>query len=553
MDALTSDVGRIDASRQFDAIRRRWLLVTVIVVGCVLLAGVATFFLPRTYESTTSLLVEAVPTVTDTTVANARTTGQINLDTEAQIVRSVALGEAVAEQIGSDLSGRKLAESVTVTVPANSQVLSITFEASTAETAQAGAAAYAEAYLAQRRAGSQNAIEQSKATIQDQLVTLQEQLATETARSADESLSDVDRTLAASRRDALVGEISSLNASLATLTRTTVNPGTVLSAASLPSSPTSPSLVINLAVGLLLGLLLGLGIAVAIGYFDHRIREPRDIRLPRAVRVHGELLIGASNPDDVNHLVDEEVDQLRIDIDSSAQGEPHAVLVAPVGSESGAEFIALSLGRAYARRLGSAIYAIADPESGAPRTLGINGPGLTELLQGDDAIPVAIDSSGLAAIGPGTNPDQLSGLLQRPRALDRIREAGDSMLILATAPVHQSAASQALLGAVDRVLLVGRSGLVDDRELARAVDSIERSQFRGTITVALVAPRSVARPKHAKHPKHAPASDAGPAAGSDQGKKKQKQATTAGMPDTREDRAKPAEKVGAIERADGAG
>lgn len=551
MDPLTSDVGRIDASRQFDAIRRRWVLVTVITVGSILLAGVATLLLPRTYESTTSLLVEAVPTVTDSTVANARTTGQINLDTEAQIVRSVALGEAVAEQIGSDLSGRKLADSVTVTVPANSQVLSITFEASTAETAQAGAEAYADAYLAQRRAGSQNAIEQSKATIQDQLVTLQEQLATETARSADASLSEVDRTLAASRRDALVGEISTLNASLATLMRTTVNPGTVLSAANLPTSPVSPSLVINLAVGLLLGLLVALGVAVAIGYFDHRIREPRDIRVPRGVRVHSELLIGASNPDDVNLLVDEEVDQLRIDIDSSADGEPHAVLVAPVGVESGAEFIALSLGRAYARRLGSAIYAIADPESSAPRTLGVDGPGLTELLMGDDAIPVAIDRSGLAAIGPGMNADQLSGLLQRPRALDRIREAGDSMLVLATAPVHQSAASQALLGAVDRVLLVGRSGLVDDRELARAVDSIERSQFRGTVTVALVAPRGVARTRPARKSKSAPAGD-GPVEAAPAKVERQQSVPEREWLDQSQPTKSP-EKVAALDRADGAG
>lgn len=494
MDALTSDVGRIDASRQIDAIRRRWALVTVVVLGFVVAAGVATLFLPRTYESTTTLLVDAVPSITDSTLENSRTSGSLNLDTEAQIIRSVALAEDVAARIGSDVPPRKIAEAVSVSVPPNSQVLTLTFEAPTAEQAQEGAAAYADAYLEQRRATSQSAITEAVATIEDQLTVLQEQLATATAASANPELSEVEQALAASRRDALVGEISTLNASLATLNRTNVTPGKVLSVASLPNSPTSPSLVINLAVGLVLGLLVGLGGAVAFGYFDHRVRDPRDVRLPRGVRVHSELLAGASSPDDVNHQVDEEVDQLRIDIDSSAKGEPHVVLVAPVGSDSGAEFIALSLGRAYARRLGAAIYAITEPAGSATRALGIDGPGLTEVLMGDNAVPVAIDSSGLAAIGPGTNPDQLSGLLQRPQAINRIREAGgDTMLILATAPVHQSAASQALLGNVDRVLLVGRSGMVDDRELARAVESIERSQFQGTVTVALVAPRRSSR------------------------------------------------------------
>lgn len=493
VDPLTSDVGKIDASRQFEAIRRRWKLVVLIVLLCVGIAGVTTSVLPRTYQSTTTLLVEAVPSLTDTTVANSRTQGELNLDTEAQIVRSVALADAVAAIIESDLPARDIAEAVSVTVPANSQVLAITFEASTAESAQAGASAYADAYLEQRRAGSANAIEESTATITAQLASLQEQLATETARSGDKALSEIDRTIAASRRDALVGQISTLNSTLAQLSRTTVTPGSVLSVANLPSSPTSPSLVINLAVGLVLGLIIGLGSAVVIGYFDHRVRYPGDIRVSRNVRVHGELLTGASSPDDVNHQVDEEVDQLRIDIDSSGPGEPQAILVAPVGPNSGAEFIALSLGRAYARRLGSAIYAITDTAGTAQRALGIDGPGLAELLMGDGGVPVAIDDSGLAAIGPGNHPEQLSGLLQRPRALDQIREAGDDMLILATASVHQSAASQSLLGEVDRVLLIGRSGMVDDRDLARAIESIERSKFNGPVTVALVAPKRTKR------------------------------------------------------------
>lgn len=487
-DSLTSDVGRVDASKQVDAIRRRWILVAAITVCFGIAAAVVTMFLPRTYESTTSVLVAPVASGTDADVVNARTKGEINLDTEAQIVRSVALAEQVATAIPTDLPPREIAEAVSVTVPANSQVLNITFEAATAEGARVGAEAYAQVYLDQRRAGSEALISEAKEALEGQLALLQEQFTAETARSQDPNLGEVDRAIASSRRDVLVGQISSLDSSLAALTRSTINPGGVLSAANLPSSPTSPSQTINVAAGLILGLLAGLALAVAMGMLDHRIRTPRDVRVPRAVRVHEDLLTAASTTEDLDLRFDEEVDQLRIAVDSSAADDPRTVLVAPVGPESASDLIALSLGRAYARRLGKAVYAVANTAVTTTDELGLDGPGLSDLMSGDFSVtPVPLDSSGLSGLGPGTAPERLSGLLQRPGALDRVIRVSDAMLIVASPGLHHSAGAQSMLGSMDRVVLIGRSGKVDDRDLARVIDAIDRSQFRGTVTVALVA------------------------------------------------------------------
>lgn len=488
LDSLTNDVGKVDASRQVDAIRRRWILVAAITVCFGVAAAVITMFLPRTYESTTSVLVAPVASGTDADIANARTKGEINLDTEAQIVRSVALAEDVADEIRFDLPAREIAEAVSVTVPANSQVLNITFEAATAESARAGAEAYAQAYLDQRRAGSEELIAEAKSALEDQLAVLQEQFTAETARSQDKASSEVERAIASSRRDVLIGQISTLDAGIASLTRSTVNPGHVLSAANFPSSPTSPSQVINLAAGLLVGLLVGLGLAVAMGMLDHRVRKPRDLRVPRTVRVHADLLTAASTTDDLNVSFDEEVDQLRIAVDSTASEDPRTVLVAPVGPESASDLIALSLGRAYARRLGRAVYAVTNTEVTTTHELGIDGPGLTDLISGDTSVvPVPLDASGLSGLGPGTAPERLSGLLQRPKAMERVIGVSDAVLVVASSGVHHSAGAQSMLGAMDRVVLIGRSGKLDDRELARVLESIDRSQFRGTVTVALVA------------------------------------------------------------------
>jgi len=488
VDTLTTDVGRIDTTRQIEAIRRRWLLIAFITLVFMALAAAATFVMPKTYESTTSLLVAPVTDSTTADVANTRTTGEINLDTEAQIVRSAALAEAVSKLIITNQTIADIADAVSVTVPSNSQVLNITFTASTAKAAHAGAEAYATAYLEQRRAGAEQVIQDSQASIQKQLDTLQKEFTQATSRSHDSDLSEVDRAVASSTRDALASQISTLNASLSSLSRTVVDPGHVISAANLPTSPASPSLKINLAVGLVVGLLIGIALAVLLGHLDHRLLTPRDIRAPRGVRIHTDLLTGVARLDDVDPKVDDEVDQLRLNIDSSGRIDPRTVLVAPVGEEASADLIAISLGRAYARRLGYAVCAIADADSPVPTELGIAGPGLTDLFTSDAEIePTAIDGSGLSAFGPGTSPDSLSGLLQRPGAMSRVPNPDGEVLIVATPALHHSVGAQAILKNMDRIVLIGRSKDMDDRELARTMEAIARSPFNGSVVIGMTA------------------------------------------------------------------
>ncbi|MFT4220208.1 MAG: hypothetical protein QM611_06790 [Microbacterium sp.] len=455
-----------------------------LITGAALVgATVFTALSPRTYESSTSVLVAPVSTGADVDIENGRTKGTINLDTEAQIVRSVALADEVADMLDSDLSPRKLAESVSVTVPANSQVLDITFEGPTADEAMAGAKTYAEAYLDQRRTSTEDSLADARSDILDQIDELQTEFADATARSRDSKLSKADRTIASTRRDLLLSQISSLNASLTSISGSRVDPGHVLSTANYPDSPASPSFPINLSAGLLLGLLISFAFAVVSGRFDHRIRTPRDIRPPTgAVRVHQELLnLSEGIAED---LPADNVDQLRVAIDSFGSNEPRAVLVAPVGAHRDADTLALALGHSYARRLGSATCAIASTaESNETEAIG-----LTDLFAGDGAVkPVALDDSGLAVIGPGRNPERLGVMLQRPHAIERVLRLSDTVVVLSTPSLHLSAGAQSVLHAVDRIVLVGVAGSMDDRALAQTIEAVERSHFTGTTTVVLLS------------------------------------------------------------------
>src|SRR5688572_11587706 len=116
-----------DVSHYLGVFRRHWW-VALVATGAGLAAGAAlTETLPEVYESSTSVLVSAVDQ--DTNAQGGRTKGSVNLDTEAQLVRSGAVATKAVALLRSPLSPVDLAKDVSVEVPANTTVLMITFKA----------------------------------------------------------------------------------------------------------------------------------------------------------------------------------------------------------------------------------------------------------------------------------------------------------------------------------------------------------------------------------------------------------------------------------------
>ncbi len=106
-----------DLSDYLGLLRRQWwvvLLVTLFVVGT---AYGITQAMPREYESVTSVLVQ--PAGQDTNVVGGRTKGEINLDTEAQLVRSTAIAAGAASLLRATEAPDDLARGVAVEVPPN--------------------------------------------------------------------------------------------------------------------------------------------------------------------------------------------------------------------------------------------------------------------------------------------------------------------------------------------------------------------------------------------------------------------------------------------------
>src|SRR5712671_3293502 len=109
-------------------LRRRWRRIAV--AGCAGLALAAAYVVlgPKTYTATALVQVNALPN--NASAVGGRTGGPVNMDNEAQSVRSLAVANLVKKRLGSPLSAIDLSTNIHVTVPPNSTYLQITCAAS---------------------------------------------------------------------------------------------------------------------------------------------------------------------------------------------------------------------------------------------------------------------------------------------------------------------------------------------------------------------------------------------------------------------------------------
>src|ERR1700761_1902115 len=123
-----------DVSHYLGVFRRHWW-IALLATGAGLAAGVAlTRTMPKVYESSTSVLVQAVDQ--ETNAVGGRTKGTVNLDTEAQLVGPGAVAAQAAQLLRTGRSPVDLAKDVSVEVPANTTVLVVDFTANTPQDAQ---------------------------------------------------------------------------------------------------------------------------------------------------------------------------------------------------------------------------------------------------------------------------------------------------------------------------------------------------------------------------------------------------------------------------------
>lgn len=269
-----------------------------------------------------------------------------------------------------------------------------------------------------------------------------------------------------------------------------------ISAATLPTSPSSPRYLIDIGVAVLIGLVLGIGTAALRDHFDDRPRGPADVeeqaRAPvlalipafrRSRRNPPRSLVMVTSPGSV---VAEAYRNLRTRIVQLAAGRGAKTLLITSPAWEDKSIVAANLAVALAQAGHSTILVCGDLRWGRAHELFSvdNRGGLTRMLSRRTSAPPATRATsvrGLRVVPAGSSCQDPAALLQRPAwhtVVGQLRRQADVVVIEAP-PLLASADVGVLAESAEMMLLV-----VDARRSTRAqlrTAAAELDEVRGKV------------------------------------------------------------------------
>ena len=477
------DLQLTDYARVFR--RGWWLIVVFAIVG--LLGGAGYYSVShKVYTASASVYVTATG-VTANQVAGGRTSGTVNLDTEAQVVQSATVAQAAAKLMHSTGSLQALINRISVTVPANSQVLLITCQAGSADGAATCAQSFAQAFLTYSATSTTAAANSQLSSLQAKISALESAAAKLSVEVGSLPGNSSQRATAQQRLNSAQSQLNSLNSQVAELTAEVANPsgGSIISSASPPSGPSSPKKFLVFPSGLLVGLLTGLIAAFIRDRRDHRIRGPRDLtrlNVPVLMALPARLSsaeLGIAPP---RSPLGREFARLAHVLTGSLGDGSHVVLVTGARPGHGASLVAANLAASLSRNQPDVTLVCADLEgSVVPGMVGLpRGRGLTDLLAAGSSAatigdPVAVAPRlrvilpGLAALGEAEDlrQDTVEDLLAGLRAIAR-------WIVVEVPPVLASPDAYTFAPAADAAVLVVEVPSTTDGQVLSSIQQLER-------------------------------------------------------------------------------
>jgi capsular exopolysaccharide synthesis family protein len=486
--------------------RRRWVILVV-----ALLVGLAAMGFALTkeerYRATGRMLLLA-PGSVEANAQGFSDDPERAIANEIEILGSLEMKDAVAEQLGDDAAG------VDASTSGDNDVVVLTAESTVPEVAADSVNTYARTYERVRR---QRTVEALRVEVQN----LQRQ-----RRDQQDALDDINQPLTdlnaqiealpagperdqlvqqreiveqniAGARDATSGQIAQIDTAIQDAQRAMRNPTggvNILNPATVPSEPFFPQPKKDLAVGLIVGLLLGLAIAFVWEQLDDAVRGRAD-----ADRATGGLPIVGLVPR-VPGWRDRADTRLvtRFEPRSSAAeayrsmatsleflqetGSAHVLLLTSPGASEGKTTTVVNVGLAFAEAGHHTV--IVDADLRRPRVHQFlevsDAVGLSTVLSGKIDIATAVQTVqgdhpvDVVVAGPvPSNPAELLRSEITETAITKLRESYDVVLI-DTPPVLPVADALVLSRQADIVILVAGADSTGSRKLSRAVEALHQ-------------------------------------------------------------------------------
>jgi capsular polysaccharide biosynthesis protein len=236
--------------------RRTIALATAIVVAC---AAVWVWHSGPQYASQASVVIRPI----QTGPFDQSNIDDVGAGTEAKVLDSTVVAELAAKKLHVNLADAPaLLTHLTVDNPLGTLILNTTYTADSPKAAQRGAQAFADAYLENRQQTADAVKARALQRQQTQHTQLDKQLDDALATITTTAVGSDARNAAETRRDAIVSQISQLEASTSALAGVDTSPGQLIRPADLPDSESGPSPILLLVAAAVLGALIGAGIAL---------------------------------------------------------------------------------------------------------------------------------------------------------------------------------------------------------------------------------------------------------------------------------------------------
>lgn len=426
-------------------LRRRWRIVTALVVLATATGLAATALSTKIYQADVEVFVSLRDTGTATggTAYQGSLFSQERVKSYAKIANSPAVTTAVIKQLQLDLTPGQLAGRISATAPTDTVLVDI--------------------------------------TVKDPSASRARDVANSTATQFAKVVGDLERPAAG---------------------RSPVNV-TVVQPATLPTSPVAPRPKVNLALGLLLGLALGVGVALLRETLDSSIKNSEDLQKLTGSSALG--IIAFDSQAQRSPLVSqldsrtgrgEAFRTLRtnlrfVDIDNPPRTVVITSSVAGEGKSTTSCNLAITLASAGVRVI------LVEGDLRRPRVadyMGLEGAvGLTDVLIGRAALDDVLQpwgSSKLAVLTSGALPPNPSELLSSSQMSDLLAQlVTRADVVLIDAPPLLPVTDAVILGReCDGAILIVRQGKTTKEQVTRAMDALSSVGARVLGTVLNMAP-----------------------------------------------------------------
>jgi polysaccharide biosynthesis transport protein len=443
-----------------------------VVLCCLLLGALAGYWhaggTPKTYLSTARVLVN--PSVGNPfvpTPSSVRQDELTSLETEAQVVRSDEVLGVVATQVPS-VTLTSLEKKVQVLVPANTQILEISFAGGDPTVTQQVVNAVANAYLANRSQRFDDVNDERIQRVETQTLSVVSDLRAATA--AAQHGGSGQRLFQQELSDALRNELVSLRAQRTALENSSSPPGSVIAPAAKGKSAGSLTAEVLPFGAALVGLALGCLIALLLERARGVVRSAPEVE---ALGVPVVASIPAQSwPDRLLHRhaaagVDTTIRRVRatiLDIDP----RPDVITIAPAGRGRSDADVSEAVAESFAKAGHRVVLVRTD--GARDKGLSVDDKGLAQALLYErlnvlDLLQPSVEPL-LSLLSDGGFTAQSRELLvsDRVRAvLSPLIDAGH--LVVIQSPGADSAEGEAFLGAADLGLVVVTAGRTRPRAL----------------------------------------------------------------------------------------